>query len=148
MGVGRRLREHFRELRIVAVEPEESNVLSGCEPGEHGIQGIGDGFIPELLDVNCVDEVLTVSTDDARREADRIRTNFGHCVGVSAGAYFSASRKLRDRVAVVATLWPDCSNRYVSLGLAPPSATDVSCPMQEKCIGKSLHLLGDEKGME
>jgi cysteine synthase len=142
MGVGRALREVWPAVRLAAVEPEESNVMCGKPPGEHGILGIGDGFIPALVDLRSIDAVLTVSTDDAHRACDEIREQHGFCVGRSSGANTVAARRLRDRGMLVATLWPDCSDRYGSLGLAPPSSDGITCPRRGTCAQRARELLG------
>ncbi len=141
MGVGVALRELFPKARLIAVEPVESAVMAGGEAGEHGIQGIGDGFVPDLVDLEAVDDVLTVSSADALEASDGIRRRHGYCVGVSAGANFVAGGRLRDRGMAVATLFPDCSNRYGSMGLEPPGAADVTCPLRAACCQKSARLL-------
>ena len=141
MGVGRALREVFPRIRIVAVEPAESNVMCGKPAGEHGIQGIGDGFIPPIVDLRRVDEVLAIPTAAALRVANGIRREHGYCVGTSSGANTAAARILRDRGLTVATLWPDCSDRYGSMGLQPPTSAEVRCPLQESCAARSAELL-------
>ncbi len=144
MGVAEALREAFGPVHVVAVEPEESNVMSGGPAGEHGIQGIGDGFIPDLVDMKTVDEVSCVSTTEALEAAKNIRRDHGFCVGVSAGANTVSARRLIDRGAVsVATLWPDCADRYVSFGLEAPFSEGVTCPLKEVCGARSLELLAD-----
>jgi len=142
MGVGRALREKFPEVRLVAVEPAESAVMSGGPAGDHGINGIGDGFIPALVDMSLVSEAIAVTTDDAHAEADRIRSEHGHCVGRSSGANMLAARQLRDRGLSVVTLWPDCANRYVSVGLEPPSSDEVRCALRSDCEARTRDLLG------
>jgi cysteine synthase A len=141
MGVGAALREAMPSVRIVAVEPAESNVMCGLPAGDHGIMGIGDGFIPGLVDMDRVDEVISVTTGEAHAEAERLRAEHGYCVGRSSGANMLAAAWLRARGLSVATVLPDCSNRYVSLGLQAPSAADVSCPRQESCRERSRALL-------
>jgi cysteine synthase A len=142
MGVGEALREAIQGVRVVAVEPEESNVMSGGCAGDHGIMGIGDGFIPDLMDMKMVDEVACVCTEDAQAAAERIRTRHGYCVGISAGANTVASHRLRDQGAKVVTVWPDCADRYVSVGLQPPSSKEVRCPRRDSCVGRTHSLLG------
>ena len=141
MGVGAALREAMPGLRLVAVEPEESAVMSGGPPGEHGIMGIGDGFIPALVDMGQVDEVERVGSDDAHRAAEQLRVVHGFCVGRSAGANMIAARRWREKGAAVVTLWPDCANRYVSLGLQPPSSEEVRCALREGCEHRTSELL-------
>lgn len=142
MGVGEALRESMPGVRVVAVEPDESNVMCGRPAGDHGIMGIGDGFIPDLVDMDLVDEVLSVPTEEAHREAERLRSRHGFCVGRSSGANMVAAARLRDRGMIVATVLPDCSNRYLSLGLRPPSSPDVTCGLQDQCREKTRALLG------
>ena len=145
MGVGRALKEKFPDLRLVAVEPEESAVMSGCEAGDHLIQGIGDGFVPDLVDLGEIDEVAQISSTEAIAASDDIRSRHGYCVGISAGANMAAATRLRDRGLAVATLWPDCSDRYGSLGLAPPSGEDVTCPHRSGCLERAAELLGSPR---
>jgi cysteine synthase A len=127
---------------VVAVEPSESAVMSGGDPGDHGINGIGDGFIPDLIDMKQVDEVVCVSTDEAHAEAERIRTVHGHCVGRSAGANMIAAMLMRDKgMKGVVTVWPDCANRYLSVGLESPSSADVQCELRDECEARTRKLL-------
>lgn len=142
MGIGQALREAMPGVRVVAVEPAESNVMCGGPPGEHGIMGIGDGFIPAIIDMKAVDDVLCATTEEAHAAANEIRERYGHCVGRSSGANMVVARRLRDRGARVATLWPDCSDRYGSVGLAPPSSSEVTCPMRSDCQARARELLG------
>jgi len=144
MGVGEALREVFPGVRVVAVEPTESAVMSGGDPGDHGINGIGDGFIPCLIDLKDVDEVVRVSTEEAHAEAQRIRTAHGHCVGRSAGANMLAAMYMRDRgMMTVVTIWPDCADRYVSIGLESPSSSDVTCGQRHECEARTRKMLGE-----
>jgi cysteine synthase A len=141
MGVGAALREAMPELRVVAVEPDESAVMSGGCAGDHGIMGIGDGFIPDLVDMSKVDEVVRVGTEEAHRAAERLRVEHGYCVGRSAGANMVAALRVHEHGASVVTLWPDCANRYVSVGLQPPSSEQVRCPLREGCEHRTRELL-------
>ncbi|MHC4547634.1 MAG: PLP-dependent cysteine synthase family protein [Planctomycetota bacterium] len=143
MGVGEALRAAMPGVRVVAVEPEESAVMSGGEAGEHGIMGIGDGFVPDLVDLDAVDEVICVSTAEAHAVSERIRTEHGYCVGRSAGANTVAAHRVRERGFTVVTVWPDCADRYVSVGLKAPSSRDVSCPLQAACAARSREMLGE-----
>jgi len=133
MGVGKALKACMPGIRVVAVEPEESAVMLGGEAGSHAIQGIGDGFIPELVDMGFVDEVIAVAEADARTAAQRIHDEHGYCVGMSAGANTVAAERLRDRGLTVATVWPDCSDRYVSMGLESPGEGEGTCPLVSRC---------------
>jgi cysteine synthase A len=143
MGVGQALRNVMPDLRLVAVEPDESAVMSGDCPCDHGIMGIGDGFIPDLVDMSVVDEVVRITTEEAHGEAERLRAEHGYCVGRSSGANMLASSKLKARGLTVATLWPDCSNRYISLGLQSPESGEVRCPRQKDCRERTRALLDD-----
>ena len=91
MGVGKFLKEMWPKIKIIAIEPEESPVMSGGEPGLHGIQGIGDGS-KFLVNLDFVDEIITVSTETAKNESKEL-TNRGLFVGISAGANVWASKK-------------------------------------------------------
>jgi len=135
MGVGAALRESFPGLALVAVEPSESNVMCGRPAGEHTIQGIGDGFIPPLVDMRQVGEVIDVPSALAHQTA-RLH---GHCVGMSSGANLAAARRLRERGLRVATLFPDCSDRYGSMGLAAPAGS--RCPLAKHCAQRGQRLL-------
>ena len=141
MGVGQALREAYPAIRLVAVEPEESQAMKGGPVGDHGINGIGDGFIPALIDMAAVDEVICVSTEAAHAEAVRIRTEHGHCVGRSSGANMLVALQLMGVGATVVTLFPDCANRYVSVGLEPPSSPDVHCELRSECEARTIQLL-------
>jgi cysteine synthase A len=141
MGVAEALRESMPGTAIAAVEPEESAVMSGRPPGDHGIMGIGDGFIPDLVDMRSIDLVIKVHTDEARTEAARLRHQHGYCVGVSSGANMVAAARLLARSARVATLWPDCSDRYASAGLEPPLADGSGCALGPLCAARSRGML-------
>ena len=90
MGCGKRLKEHWNGMKIIAVEPEESAVMSGNQPGLHGIQGIGDGS-KFLVDLDFVDEIRTIKTDCAKTIAKYLATKKGLFVGISAGANVMAA---------------------------------------------------------
>ncbi|MFQ5720668.1 MAG: PLP-dependent cysteine synthase family protein [Acidobacteriota bacterium] len=122
MGVGRALRHAGLTARRVAVEPDESAVLSGDRPGEHGIQGLADGFIPELVRVDEIDEVVRIRTADARAMARRLCIEEGLLVGISSGANVLAARQEAARLGpghTVVTVLPDRGERYLSLGDTP-----------------------------
>jgi len=117
-GVGKYLREHKSGARIVAVEPKGVSALLGQEPGLHQIQGIGDGFIPAILDVKIIDEVLEVSDGEAIETARDLGRQFGLLVGTSSGANVWAARQMAKRIqGNVATLLPDRVERYFSTAL-------------------------------
>ncbi len=117
-GVGKFLREHKPDVRIVAVEPKNVSALLGHEPGLHQIQGIGDGFIPEILDVSLVDEVLEVTDEDAIETTRELGRDFGLLVGISSGANVWAARQMAAKMSGnVATVLPDRAERYFSTAL-------------------------------
>ena len=118
-GAGRFLKEQNPQLRVVAVEPADSPVLSGGKPGKHGIQGIGPGFIPEVLDKSVIDQIFTVSQEDAITAARGLARRKGLLVGISSGAALHAAFQLLKEYAgktVVAVL-PDSGERYLSTGI-------------------------------
>lgn len=120
-GTGRALRRHNPQVQVVAVEPATSPVLSQGVAGKHQIQGIGAGFVPETYDPDAVDQVLTVTDDEARQGARMLARNEGVLVGISAGAAYAASLRLarmpqNDGKTIVA-LMPDSGERYLSTGL-------------------------------
>jgi cysteine synthase A len=137
MGVGAALRREFPGLQLVAVEPTESNVMCGGPAGEHMIQGIGDGFIPRIVDMREVSDVIAIPSAMARATASEILARHGQCVGFSAGANFAAARLLRDRGLCVATLFPDCADRYGSLGLEGPGSGASRCPLAKHCAHRA-----------
>ena len=129
-GVGRRLREAFPDLDIVAVEPAENAVLSGDELGEDEYDGMGPGFVSENLDRDLLDGVETVALDEAEAECRRLAREEGIFVGQSSGASNLAAkrvaRRLRDDIAepfVVTVFW-DSGERYVSTGMFDDSGED------------------------
>jgi len=117
-GVGKFLREHRKGVRIVAVEPKNVSAILGHEPGLHQIQGIGDGFIPAILDVKLVDEVVEVSDQDAIETTRVLGRDHGLLVGISSGANIWAARQMAKKVkGNVATVLPDRAERYFSTSL-------------------------------
>jgi len=117
-GVGKFLKEHKPDARIVAVEPKDVSALLGHEPGLHQIQGIGDGFIPAVLDVSIVDEVIEVTDEDAIETTRQLGRDLGLLVGISSGANVWAARKLAKKVTGnIATVLPDRAERYFSTAL-------------------------------
>jgi len=117
-GVGKFLKEHKKDTKIVAVEPKNVSALLGHEPGLHQIQGIGDGFIPAVLDVSLVDEVLEVTDEDAIDTTKQLSTNFGLLVGISSGANVWAARQLAKKYkGNITTVLPDRAERYFSTAL-------------------------------
>jgi cysteine synthase A len=120
-GVGGVLKQRRPELRIVAVEPENSPVLSGGTHSPHMIQGIGAGFIPDVLDTCLIDEVLTVSNEDSIETARRLAALEGIPVGISSGAALACAMRVAAREEMkgktVVTVLPDCAERYLSTAL-------------------------------
>lgn len=117
-GVGKFLKEHTPGVRIVAVEPKNVSALLGHEPGLHQIQGIGDGFIPAVLYVSLVDEVVEVNDEDAIETTRQLGRDYGLLVGISSGANVWAARQLAGRInGNIATVLPDRAERYFSTAL-------------------------------
>lgn len=119
-GVGRFIKEKNPNAKIAAVEPKNSAALLGHEPGFHQIQGIGDGFIPPVLDVDLIDEVITVSDEDAIRTTRELASVEGCLVGTSSGANVWSALQLARELGPdsrVATLLPDRAERYFSTSL-------------------------------
>ncbi len=117
-GTGRYLKERNPGIRIVAVEPKDSPVLSGGKSGPHGLQGIGAGFVPEVLDTGIYDEIIPVSTEDAYAMGRRIGRREGVLTGISSGAAAWAAVELARRPEnagkTVVVLLPDTGDRYLS----------------------------------
>jgi len=116
-GMGQFLKEKNPDIKIVAVEPKNSAALLGKEPGLHQIQGIGDGFIPGVLDVNLVDYVLTVSDEEAIKTTRQLSLQEGLLVGTSSGANVFAALHLDNGRNRVVTVLPDRAERYFSTAL-------------------------------
>ncbi len=120
-GVGKTLKEHNRAVRIVAVEPFRSPVLSGGRPGAHRIQGIGAGFVPGVYDASVVDEIYRVRDEEAFETAQDLSRTEGLLVGISSGAAaFAATqlaRKKENRGKNILALLPDSGERYLSTDL-------------------------------
>lgn len=117
-GVGKFLREHKKSVRIVAVEPKNVSAILGHEPGLHQIQGIGDGFIPAILDLKLVDEVVEVTDEDAIETTRILGRDHGLLVGISSGANIWAARRMAKKInGNVATVLPDRAERYFSTSL-------------------------------
>jgi cysteine synthase A len=116
-GIGKFLKEKKQSIKIVAVEPRNSAALLGREPGLHQIQGIGDGFVPAVLDVNLVDMVFTVSDEDAIETTRRLSREEGLLVGTSSGANVFAALHMDNGRNKVVTILPDRAERYFSTAL-------------------------------
>lgn len=115
-GVSEFLKKHKPDVKIVAVEPKNVSALLGHEPGLHQIQGIGDGFIPEILDTSLVDEIIEVTDEDAISTARKLSSSYGLMAGISSGANVFAAIELTKRhpEARIATVLPDRVERYFS----------------------------------
>ena len=120
-GVGRYLKEQNPDVKIVAVEPADSPVLSKGVSGPHKIQGIGAGFVPDTLDTGVYDEVLTIANEEAFEESRRFAVTEGILVGISSGAALKAGQILAQRPEnagkTIAVLLPDSGDRYLSTSL-------------------------------
>jgi cysteine synthase A len=124
-GTGEYLKERNPKLYVVAVEPETSAVLSGGQPGPHRIQGIGAGFVPRVLNRRIIDEVITVSDDDAVGAAQALAAREGVLAGISAGAATHAALSIAGREefarARIVVMLPDSGERYASLPWFAPA---------------------------
>lgn len=119
-GTGKYLKKMNPNIKVVAVEPEKSPLLSGGQAAPHGLQGIGANFIPETLDKNIIDEVITVGDEEAYAQTKELSEE-GILVGISSGAAVVAAKKLAQRPEnegkLIVTLLPDNGERYISTGV-------------------------------
>ena len=117
-GVGRYLKKQNKDIEVIAVEPYSSPVLSGGKSGAHGIQGIGAGFVPSVLDTGIYDEIITVKDDDAYQTGKMLADKEGLLVGISSGAAayaaYTAAARRENRGKNIVVLFPDTGGRYLS----------------------------------
>jgi len=150
IGVGKRLKEVFPDMKIVAVEPSESPIMSGGEPGIHGIQGIGDGFLPPIITDGAgglnklIDATFCVSTIEAEETA-RYLGKVGICVGISSGANFCVAKRIAEESGTTVTVFPDGYSKYKSLGLVrrgegPCPSQEHKCSIDRKCHKKNVGM--------
>jgi cysteine synthase A len=129
-GVGEALKAHNPKARVIGVEPQSSAVLSGGAPGPHRIQGIGAGFVPEVLDTQILDEVLTCSDEDAIAVAHEVAAREGVLAGVSCGAALWAALQVAQRPESrgqrIVTVLPDSGERYISAPFFAPRADQAA----------------------
>jgi cysteine synthase A len=120
-GCGQVLKRRNKDLKVVAVEPKDSPVLSGGKPGPHKIQGIGAGFVPEVLNVAVIDEIVRVSNEDAMETARQLARKEGILAGISSGAAMWAAVQLSQRPEseskTIVVILPDTAERYISTEL-------------------------------
>ncbi len=120
-GCGEVLKKHNKDLKIVAVEPQASPVLSGGKPGPHKIQGIGAGFIPDVLETELIDEIIQVTNLDAMETTRKLATKEGILAGISSGAAMWAaieiSKRPQSRGKTIVVILPDTGERYISTEL-------------------------------
>lgn len=139
MGVGRYLREVKADVRVFPLEPANSPTLStGCKMGKHRIQGISDEFIPPILDLNFLDEVISVDDGDAIIMAQKLSSQLGLGVGISSGANFIGALLVKEKLGhnkVVATVFPDDNKKYLSTSLLQDE------PCKPEFLSKSVDLL-------
>jgi len=120
MGVAEALRKVYPNVKIVAVEPAESAVMSGGKPASHLIQGIGSGFVPSLVNMDFIDEVIKVKSNDAVAMTRRLMKEEGLMVGISSGANVLAALEVAQRLGkgkTIVTILPDRGERYLSMDL-------------------------------
>jgi cysteine synthase A len=120
-GCSEVLKQHNKDLKTVAVEPKDSPVLSGGKPGPHKIQGIGAGFVPQVLEVKLIDEIIQVSNNDSMEIARQLAAKEGILAGISSGAAMLAAMQLSQRQEnegkTIVVILPDTGERYISTEL-------------------------------
>ena len=117
-GTGRYLKENIEGVKVVAVEPARSPLLSEGKAGPHGLQGIGANFVPSILDTEVYDEIITVTDEDAYEKGRMVASNEGFLVGITAGAALHAAIELatrpKNKGKTIVALFPDTGDRYLS----------------------------------
>lgn len=119
-GVSKKLKEHINTLKVVAVEPEKSQVLAGKGPGAHKIQGIGAGFIPSIYEAENIDEIIAVTDEDAIKTAVEFAQKEGVLIGISSGAAVFAALQVAKKLGQgkkVVVVAPDGGEKYISMGI-------------------------------
>lgn len=119
-GIGKKFKEVNKNIKVVAVEPEKSSVLSGNQPGSHKIQGIGAGFIPEVYNSMFIDDIVVVSDEEAFKTVRMVSREEGILVGISSGANIAAAIKLAQKLGKgkkIVTVAPDGGEKYLSTGI-------------------------------
>ena len=117
VGVGKKLKDHFPNIKVIAVEPEASHVLSGGTPGKHAIQGIGAGFIPKIYDENIIDEVMQISNELSFEFGNKMNKEEGLFLGISSGAAIAAAYEIAKRLGKgknILVISPDGGEKYLS----------------------------------
>jgi cysteine synthase A len=143
-GVGRYLRKQNPGVHIYAVEPAESPAISAGRSGRHGIQGIGAGFIPKNLDLSLINDVLTVSTEEAIRTARSAARLEGLAAGISTGANLTAAIRLAQRPeysgATIVTVAPSAAERYLSTPLYAEQAVEGPGLLEQAATAMGIHF--------
>jgi cysteine synthase A len=120
-GIGETIKKKKASFRVIAVEPKDSAVLSGGKPGAHKIQGIGAGFVPEVLNIKIIDEIVPVSNEDAIETARRLAREEGILAGISSGAAVFAAvevaKRKENKGKLIVVILPDTAERYLSTEL-------------------------------
>ena len=139
MGVGKRLKDHNPDSKVFALEPSTLSILKmGMEEGDHLIEGIGDDFIPGIVDEDLIDDIVLIHDCDAINMSKRLAKELGLGIGISSGANFLASVLMDDDDLTVATVFPDDNKKYITTKLSEEIDDDP------KLISNKIKLLGFE----